>query len=62
MALYSLEEICEGCFHAQWHVCERCYGRRSFCHCIIDSEGNVDHATGECAFKTYESREPKKEA
>ncbi len=57
MALRSLEEICDGCLNARWHVCKQCYGMPSFCHCIIQSEANVDYAIGVCGFKTVERRE-----
>ena len=62
MGLRLIEEICDGCLNARWHICKKCYGRPSFCHCVLNSEVNVDFASGYCPFKTAERREPGEEA
>ena len=62
MALYSIEEICDGCLNARWHICKQCYGKPSFCHCIIRNEGNIRYTDCYCDIKTVERREePRKE-
>jgi len=52
MSLYSMEEICEECIWAMWHICEDCYkSSPSFCHCEIGEESDVSETTGSCDMK-----------
>jgi len=46
MSLFSAEEICEFCMHAEWHEC--C---QKFCRCKIGKESDRDHAHGTCESK-----------
>ena len=46
MSLYSLEEICWGCKHANFHMC--C---NSFCYCEKEHELDVDGCCGKCEYK-----------
>ena len=48
MALYTTEEICNGCRHAVWHDCEKCE-KRNFCHCAIDAGDCRDGVSGKCS-------------
>ena len=51
MSLFNLEEICEGCAHANWHYCDKCIGDKAFCHCEYHFENSVSHTTGSCKHK-----------
>lgn len=46
MSLYFMEEICEGCRLAQFHLC--C---GNFCKCADGHEENVDFMHGKCEHK-----------
>jgi len=47
-----MEEICEECIWAMWHICEDCYkSSPSFCHCEIGEESDVSETTGSCDMK-----------
>ena len=46
MSLYSYEEICIGCKHANWHD-----GNIKFLHCSQNKELAVDSITGKCKYK-----------
>ena len=53
MSLFTHEEVCDGCRHANWHEpCAACYERhRRFCSCEIDVAELVNCYRGTCAFR-----------
>jgi hypothetical protein len=46
MSLYLLEEICEGCEHAEWYTTKD--GRTILDRCKKDCTSTTDAVTGEC--------------
>lgn len=57
MALYSIDEICRECKYSQWHRCEKCYGKPSFCHCVINQEIWILWDMGTCESKELKNPE-----
>ncbi len=46
---HSMEEICEGCVHGNWH---RCCDSDSFCYCGGEAEDeDIDRYSGTCKLK-----------
>jgi len=53
MSLYSMEEICSGCIHANWHRC--C---DTFCYCENTAQDeDINHMDGTCKLKTMDKNE-----
>ena len=54
MALYSIDEICRDCIHAQWHKCVSCYSSYpQFCHCTEDNEPMVSYSDRTCEAREF---------
>lgn len=58
MSLFTTEEICDGCFNANWHHCDKCSHDKSFCHCGGGHDIGIDHTQGKCEYKVEKDEAP----